>query len=596
MKKILVLGVALGLVFQSGYAGNPDRKGEAGALELNINGYARSAGFWDLNVAGVKGLEAERLNPAGVGYTTGTEIIAAYTSWLTGSGVNIVQGGFSTRFKSNAFALTINSLNFGAIEKTTTNNPEGGLGVFKPTFLNIGVSYAKNFSLGENRVMGSNLITGGVTLRLVSEIMGNVTATGFAFDAGLQYTTGKKENLHFGVSLRNVGTTMKYSGDDLAFPGSVTAFDGTTYSVTSNKRTNTFELPTQLNMGISYDLYMGRKIELSPKKFTQFYRLTFLGQYTANAFGNDNWGLGAEFSLKEIFMVRAAYRFENGIFKGETSSSAYNGFAAGMSVNIPFKKDNSGPALAVDYGFRMTSNTIANNFAHTHTVGLRVNIGGAEKAKVVSDKGDVAPSAYDNKSDEPARKKGKRGKATVEEVEQKDAAIDSLVKANKELKIKAETPVIKIDTVIRKEVVIKRDTIIVSLEKSDYKGGDIDTIVKGGKKVLQFNDYESLEFETGSAKINTKSYNYLNYLVNILKKSPSYRIEFDGHTDNVGAEDANQKLSQDRVDAAKEYFISKGISADRISTKAFGSKRPKYKNENAAGRAKNRRVEIYMEM
>jgi hypothetical protein len=75
-----------------------------------------------------------------------------------------VQGGFATRFKSNALALSINSLNFGAIDKTTTANPEGGLGVFKPTFLNIGVSYAKNFSLGATPKMGDNLIPPEVLL------------------------------------------------------------------------------------------------------------------------------------------------------------------------------------------------------------------------------------------------------------------------------------------------------------------------------------------------------------------------------------------------------------------------------------------------
>jgi outer membrane protein OmpA-like peptidoglycan-associated protein len=194
------------------------------------------------------------------------------------------------------------------------------------------------------------------------------------------------------------------------------------------------------------------------------------------------------------------------------------------------------------------------------------------------------------------KRKGKKGKVTVEEMEEKDAAIYSLTKANKALQVKADNPVVKIDTVIKREVVIKRDTIVVALEKSDYKGGDVDTVVKGGKKMLQFNDYEALEFETGSAKIQAKSNSYLNYLVNIMKQNPSYKIEFDGHTDNVGEEDANQKLSQDRVDAAKEYFIAKGIGASRIVTKAFGSKKPKYKNDNAAGRAKNRRVEIYMEM
>ena len=593
MKKILVLGAALGIFLQTSYAGNPDRKGEAGALELNINGYARSAGFWDLNCASVRGLEAERLNPAGVGYTQSTEINAAYTSWLTGAGVNIVQGGFSTRFKGNAFALSINSLNFGSIDKTTSAAPEGGLGVFKPTFLNIGVSYAKNFSLGSNKVMGDNLITGGVTLRLVSEIIGNVTATGFAFDVGLQYTTGKKENVHFGVSLRNVGTTMKFSGDNLAYVG---VAESGTYAVTYNKRTNTFELPTQLNMGISYDLYLGPKIEIAPKKFSQFYRVTFLGQYTANAFGNDNWGLGAEFSLKEIFMIRAAYRFENGIFKGQSSTTAYNGFAAGLTVNVPFKKDRSGPSVAIDYGFRMTS--AAYNFAHTHTVGLRINLGGQEKTKVVSDKADATASAYDESKSAASetKKKGKKGKVTVEEMEQKDAAIDSLVKANQVLKIKADNPIVKIDTVIKRETIIKRDTIIISLEKSDYKGGNVDTVTKAGKTVLQFNDYEALEYETGSAKIHSKSTNYLNYLVNIMKNNPSYKILFEGNTDNVGEEDANQKLSQDRVDAVRDYFVSKGISADRISTKAFGSKKPKYKNDSAAGRAKNRRVEIFMEM
>lgn len=591
MKKILVLGAALGMFLQASYAGNPDRKGEAGATELNINGYARSAGFWDLNCASVSGLEAERLNPAGLGLTQSTEIIASYTSWLTGSGVNVVQGGFATRVKSNAFALSINALNFGAIDRTTTSAPEGqGLGQFKPTFLNIGVSYAKNFSLGSNKVMGDNVITGGLTLRLVSEIEGNVTATGFAFDVGLQYTTGKKQNVHFGVSLRNVGTTLKFTGDGLNYVG--VAADNT-YAVSYSQRTNPFELPTQLNMGASYDFYTGRKVEIAPKKFTQFYRVTFVGQYTANAFGNDNWGLGAEFAVREMFMVRTAYRFENGLW-GANSATAYNGFAAGMSVNIPLKKDNSGPALALDYGFRMTSSS--NNFAHTHTVGLRVNVGGTAKEKVVSDKADVAPSAYDENTSESAapKKKGKKGKATVEEIEARDAAIDSLVKANKELQKKADNPVIKRDTVIRKEIV--RDTILIPLEKTDYKGGDIDTVTKGGKKALQFNDYEALEYEAASAKIQTKSYNYLNYLVNILKKNQSYKVIFEGHTDNVGEETANQKLSQDRVDAVKDYFVSKGIGTDRVTTKAYGPTRPKYKNDTAAGRAKNRRVEIYMTM
>jgi outer membrane protein OmpA-like peptidoglycan-associated protein len=591
MKKILVLSIIAGLGWQSVYAGNPDRKGEAGAPELNMNGYARSAGLWDLNVASVRGLEAEKLNPAGLGLTQGTEIIGSYTSWLTGAGVNGVQGGFATRFKSNAFALSINSTNFGQIDRTTTANPEGeGLGTFKPTYLNVGVSYAKNFSLGSSPKMGDNVITGGVSLRLLSEIVGNVTATGFAFDAGLQYTTGKKENVHFGVSLRNVGTPMKFGGDALSYDGTAPA---NSYALTYNQRTSQFELPTQLNMGISYDLFLGPTIELQPGKITQHYRVTFMGQYSGNAFGLDNYGLGVEFALREMFMVRAAYRFENDIFSGANSTTAYNGFACGFSVNVPFKKDKASPALGIDYGFRMTSGNT--DFKHTHSVGLRVNVGGGEKEKIMPP-GSVEPAASAYDDTKVSKKRSKKSKVTVEEVEEKDAAIDSLIKVNQALAVKAATPIVKIDTVIKREVVTKTDTVLISLEKSDYKGGDIDTVTKAGKKVLRFNDYEALEFETGSAKIQAKSYSYLNYLINIMKKNPGYKISFEGNTDNVGDETANTKLSQDRVDAVQAYFISKGISDGRITTQAFGSKKPKYKNDTAAGRAKNRRVEIYMEM
>jgi outer membrane protein OmpA-like peptidoglycan-associated protein len=64
----------------------------------------------------------------------------------------------------------------------------------------------------------------------------------------------------------------------------------------------------------------------------------------------------------------------------------------------------------------------------------------------------------------------------------------------------------------------------------------------------------------------------------------------------VGDRDKNVKLSQDRVDAVKAYFVSKGISAERLGTQAFGPDKPKYKNDTEKGRAKNRRVEINIEL
>lgn len=585
MKKILVQGLLLASAVGV-YAGNPDRRGEAGALELNMNGYGRTAGLWGLNAASIKGLEAERLNPAGLAYTRNTEVIAAYSSWLSGSGVSLIQAGLATRIKSNAIAISINAVNFGSIERTTTSMPEGGIGQFKPTFFNLGVSYAKNFSLGSTALTGDNVITGGVTVRFLSEAIDGISSAGFAFDAGLQYTTGKKENIHFGVSLRNVGTSMKFRGDGFAINGATES----DYTLQVDRKSNKFELPIQLNIALSYDAWMGAKREVTPGKYTQDYRLTPMLQYSANAYGNDHFGPGLEFSLKEIFMLRAAYRMESGIFKNETRNTAYNGLAVGTSVIIPFKKDGTGASLGVDYGYRMTA--LNTNFKGTHTVGLRFNLGNPKP----KEKAEIAPkSAYSG--EEPVSSSGKKSskkesKKAEEELQTKQHIIDSLLKVNQDLKVKAETPVVKVDTV--KQIVIQKDTVLVptSLEKTDYKGGDVDTIIENGKTILQFNDYDKIQFETNATVIQKSSYPYLNYLTNVLKQTPNAKLTLSGHTDNVGEREKNVQLSLERAESVKAYFVSKGVNVSRIVTVGHGPDIPKFRNDTEAGRSKNRRVEV----
>ncbi|HWB63431.1 MAG TPA: hypothetical protein VG603_07975, partial [Chitinophagales bacterium] len=102
--------------------------------------------------------------------------------------------------------------------------------------------------------------------------------------------------------------------------------------------------------------------------YKQDYRLTALANFTSNAFGYDYYGVGLEFGWKEILMLRAAWRFEKGQFKNNTRLDAYTGLAAGITCDIPFKKDG-GPRLAIDYSFRATS-----PFQGTHSIGLRFNL------------------------------------------------------------------------------------------------------------------------------------------------------------------------------------------------------------------------------
>jgi hypothetical protein len=153
--------------------------------ELLINPWARSSGWGGANSAGVRGLESQFLNVAGLAFTKKTELLFSHTNWLSGTDIGINSFGLSQKVgESGVLGLGVMSMNFGDIPITTVDQPEGGLGTFSPSYINIGLSYAKEFS---------NRIYGGITVRLVSEAIADVKASGIAFDAGVQYVTGFNE-------------------------------------------------------------------------------------------------------------------------------------------------------------------------------------------------------------------------------------------------------------------------------------------------------------------------------------------------------------------------------------------------------------------
>jgi OmpA-OmpF porin, OOP family len=99
-------------------------------------------------------------------------------------------------------------------------------------------------------------------------------------------------------------------------------------------------------------------------------------------------------------------------------------------------------------------------------------------------------------------------------------------------------------------------------------------------------------FVTASSKLLSKSFKGLDEVVKILKDNPDMNLAIDGHTDNIGSDEFNQKLSEGRAAAVKKYFISKGIDESRITSAGHGETMPIADNNTAAGRQKNRRVEM----
>jgi len=99
-------------------------------------------------------------------------------------------------------------------------------------------------------------------------------------------------------------------------------------------------------------------------------------------------------------------------------------------------------------------------------------------------------------------------------------------------------------------------------------------------------------FETDKSELLSASFTELDKLVILLQKNNKIKIEISGHTDDVGSDSYNQKLSERRANAVREYLISKGINADRIVAKGYGESKPVVENTNAENRALNRRVEF----
>lgn len=343
------------LVVCSLQAGNPERAGQAGATQLLINPYARSAGWAGANQANTRGIEAQFWNVAGTVFTKKTELYFARTEWLVGSGTTIHVLGFTQNIKGiNALGIGIVNINGGNLIRTTEDQPEGGMGTFSPNFLNFSVSYARMFS---------DDIYGGVNIKIVNERIPGVQATGIAIDGGIQYHTGKYKQIHFGVSIKNWGPKMQYRGELLTFQ-TLTQVPPE-YQRTVQNRSAFFEMPLTENIGFAYDFNLtGDTIVNGIRK----HRLTLAANYLSHSFTYDNYLFGLEYAWKERVMLRAGFQAEKYIFDSARRMTALTGPTAGFTIEWPMNKEKNS-TVGFDYSYRLS-----NPFGGVHSFGFRINL------------------------------------------------------------------------------------------------------------------------------------------------------------------------------------------------------------------------------
>jgi len=114
-----------------------------------------------------------------------------------------------------------------------------------------------------------------------------------------------------------------------------------------------------------------------------------------------------------------------------------------------------------------------------------------------------------------------------------------------------------------------------------------DRMMQDGKIVAN-----GIRFDTGKATLKPESMGVINEIYDLMKNNPDLKFSVEGHTDNVGDDASNMKLSADRAETVMNTLVEMGIAGDRLTSKGLGESMPMDDNNNPEGRANNRRVEF----
>ncbi len=308
------LALTLGLLGLAGHAaaGGLDRMGTAGAQELRIPVGAASIAIGGSAVALGNGIGNMYYNPASLAGVDNAEAIVSYSTYLADSKVNY--GAVSTKLGSAGnIALSIKVLNIGDIIVTTEDAPDGTGEILNPTYSVFGLTYGRRMT---------DRVSLGFTANYVNERIAQTTAAGFAGDLGVQYDTGWR-GLRFGFAMKNIGPNMTFSGPNFEQRFTLPGDDPSAGPHVVQLESTSFELPSYLQIGVSYDVGVAEK-----------QHATIYGTFQGNNFSTDEYRLGAEYLLGEHLALRGGYVGQLALSSSSRQTDYLYSFSYGAGLNF----------------------------------------------------------------------------------------------------------------------------------------------------------------------------------------------------------------------------------------------------------------------
>lgn len=339
INKAVVLIAVIAIVFSTTavFAGNKDKIGGAGAQQLMIPIGSRSLAMAGAYNAMVSGNEAIYWNPAGLAATSATaEATFSNLQWLADTQVNFL--AVSAKFGNvGAFGVSAKIFSFGKFEQTTEFETEGTGIMVEPTISTIALTYSRQMT---------DRIFFGVNAKLISESFMRTSASGMAFDVGVQYISSL--GVRMGLTLNNFGGMMKYDGPDLQRTVDIPHTETGAEPLDMRFEAQQFELPSTFEIGLAYDYHLADQ-----------HVLTVAGNYKSQNYGVDEVQGGFEYAFNNMFFLRGGYATQTEMQKDNIFGMTAG---AGFRYELP-----SGTAFVLDYAFRQTD-FFENNQCFTFTV------------------------------------------------------------------------------------------------------------------------------------------------------------------------------------------------------------------------------------
>jgi len=305
-------------------AGSGNRAGTNGAAELLIPVGTRFIGMGGAGTAMATGVEALYYNPAGAArMNNSVDVYISHMSYIADIGVDY--GAVSANIEGfGVLSLALKSLSIGDIPVTTTQNPDGTGQKFSPQFFTLGLTYSRQLS---------DRVSVGLTTNLISEHMGDVSATGVGFNIGVVYANlGSIDGLDIGIAVKNIGEQMTFEGSGLLTQATVEGQNRPPqyYQI----QAASFELPSSIEFGMGYR-----------RSFAGDNSIRISGGFQSQNFSDDEYLVGVEYAYQDLFFLRGGYDFAQ-------QSSADREYIFGPSFGAGIHSAVGSVDLTFDYAFR----------------------------------------------------------------------------------------------------------------------------------------------------------------------------------------------------------------------------------------------------